>query len=257
MKYGINILGLVPLRIAPKDQSEMISQVLFGQHFKVLEFKKNWVRIILYSDHYEGWICSKQYMEIEKKDYDQLSLSNPEFSIDKTSYLLNLVDSSEIAIPMGSTLPFFLNGLININGKKYKYLGEISSRNIKDVISYSIQFLNSPYLWGGKSFLGIDCSGFTQLVFSLCGIKIPRDAYQQVKLGKKLNFSKTSPGDLIFFINDSDRIHHVGIALKDDKIIHASGKVRIDALNKYGILNNGIISHKYHSTVRISKKVHH
>ncbi|MDG1690439.1 MAG: C40 family peptidase [Flavobacteriales bacterium] len=254
MKYGINILGLVPLRIAPEDQSEMISQVLFGQHFKVLEFKKNWVKIILYSDHYEGWICSKQYMEIEKQYYDQLSLSNPEFSIGKTSYLLDLVDSSEIAIPMGSTLPFFFNGLINIKGKKYKYLGETSSKNIKDVIKYSIQFLNSPYLWGGKSFLGIDCSGFTQLVFSLCGIKIPRDAYQQVKSGKKLNFSETRPGDLIFFINDSDRIHHVGIALKDDKIIHASGKVRIDGLNKDGILNNGIISHKYHSTVRISEK---
>lgn len=254
MKYGINILGLVPLRIAPKDQSEMISQVLFGQHFKVLEFKKNWVRITIYSDNYEGWICSKQYMEIKKKDYDQLSLSIPEFSNDKISYLVDLKNSSEIAIPMGSTLPFFFNGLINIKGKKYKYLGEVSSKNIKDVIKYSMLFLNSPYLWGGKSFLGIDCSGFTQLVFSLCGIKIPRDAYQQIKLGKKLNFSETKPGDLIFFINEKNRIHHVGIALKDDKIIHASGKVRIDTLNKDGILNNGIISHKYNSTVRITEK---
>ena len=254
MKYGINILGLVPLRIAPKDQSEMISQILFGQHFKVLEFKKNWVRITLYSDNYEGWICSKQYMEIKKKDYDQLSLSIPEFSNDKISYLVDLKNSSEIAIPMGSTLPFFFNGLINIKGKKYKYLGEVSSKNIKDVIKYSMLFLNSPYLWGGKSFLGIDCSGFTQLVFSLCGIKIPRDAYQQIKLGKKLIFSETKPGDLIFFIDEKDSIHHVGIALKDDKIIHASGKVRIDTLNKDGILNNGIISHKYNSTVRITEK---
>ena len=254
MKYGINILGLVPLRIAPKDQSEMISQILFGQHFKVLEFKKNWVRIIIYSDNYEGWICSKQYMEIKKKDYDQLSLSIPEFSNDKISYLVDLKNSSEIAIPMGSTLPFFFDGLINIKGKKYKYLGKVSSKNIKNVIKYSMLFLNSPYLWGGKSFLGIDCSGFTQLVFSLCGIKIPRDAYQQIKLGKKLNFPETKPGDLIFFINEKNRIHHVGIALKDDKIIHASGKVRIDTLNKDGILNNGIISHKYHSTVRITEK---
>tara|TARA_B110001452_G_scaffold153028_1_gene127337 strand:- start:709 stop:1473 length:765 start_codon:yes stop_codon:yes gene_type:complete len=254
MKYGINILGLVPLRIAPKDQSEMLSQVLFGQHFKILEFKKKWVRIILYTDNYEGWICSKQYMEIEKNDYDQLSLSIPEFSIDKSSYLVDLKDNSEIAIPMGSTLPFFKKGLINIKEKKYKYIGEVSSKNIKDVIKYSMEFLNSPYLWGGKSFLGIDCSGLTQLVFSICGIKIPRDAFQQIELGKKLNFSEIKPGDLIFFINKSDRIHHVGIALKEDKIIHASGKVRIDTLNKDGILNNGIISHKYHSTVRIQEK---
>ena len=254
MKYGINILGLVPLRIAPEDQSEMISQVLFGQHFKVLEFKKNWVKIILYSDHYEGWICSKQYMEIEKQYYDQLSLSIPEFSIGKTSYLLDLVDSSEIAIPMGSTLPFFNNGIVKIRKLKFKFSGDIASKNTSDLIKYAFKLINAPYLWGGKSILGIDCSGFTQLVFSLCGIKIPRDAYQQVESGKKLNFSETRPGDLIFFINDSDRIHHVGIALKDDKIIHASGKVRIDGLNKDGILNNGIISHKYHSTVRISEK---
>ena len=254
MKYGINILGLIPLRIAPKDQSEMVSQVLFGQHFKVLEIKENWVRIILYSDNYQGWICSKQYLEIDKIDYDELSLSSPKFSMDKSSYLVDLEDSSEISIPMGSTLPSLNNGLINIKEKNYKYFGEISSRNINDIVTYSMLFLNSPYLWGGKSFLGIDCSGFTQLVFSICGINIPRDAYQQEKLGNKLNFSKTMPGDLIFFINENDRIHHVGIALKDDKIIHASGKVRIDTLIKDGILKNSTISHKYHSTVRITQK---
>ena len=254
MKYGINILGLIPLRIAPKDQSEMVSQILFGQHFKVLEIKENWVRIILYSDNYQGWICSKQYLEIGKIDYDQLSLSDPEFSMDKSSYLVDLEHGSEISIPLGSTLPFLNNRFINIKEKKYKYFGEISSRNINDVVTYSMLFLNAPYLWGGKSFLGIDCSGFTQLVFSICGINIPRDAYQQVKSGNKLNFPETSPGDLIFFINENNRIHHVGIALKDNKIIHASGKVRIDTLNKDGILNNGIISHKYHSTVRITDK---
>ena len=254
MKYGINILGLIPLRIAPKDQSEMVSQILFGQHFKVLEIKENWVRIILYSDNYQGWICSKQYLEIDRIDYDELSLSSPKFSMDKSSYLVGLEDSSEISIPMGSTLPSLKNGLINIKEKKYKYFGGISSRNINDVVTYSMLFLNSPYLWGGKSFLGIDCSGFTQLVFSICGINIPRDAYQQVKFGNKLNFSETMPGDLIFFINKNDRIHHVGIALKDDKIIHASGKVRIDTLIKDGILKNSTISHKYHSTVRITQK---
>tara|TARA_B100000768_G_scaffold178999_1_gene195797 strand:- start:513 stop:1277 length:765 start_codon:yes stop_codon:yes gene_type:complete len=254
MKYGINILGLIPLRIAPKDQSEMVSQVLFGQHFKVLEIKENWVKIILYSDNYQGWICSKQYLEIGKIDYDQLSLSDPEFSMDKSSYLVDLEHGSEISIPLGSTLPFLNNRFINIKEKKYKYFGEISSRNINDVVTYSMLFLNAPYLWGGKSFLGIDCSGFTQLVFSICGINIPRDAYQQVKSGNKLNFPETSPGDLIFFINENNRIHHVGIALKDNKIIHASGKVRIDNLNNDGILKNSIISHTYHSTVRITDK---
>ena len=254
MKYGIIILGLVPLRNTPEDQSEMISQVLFGQHFQILEEKTKWVRILLFTDNYEGWICAKQFLEIDKIDYDQISSSAPKFSIDKSSCLLDLNNNTEISIPMGSTLPFLNNGLINIKSEKYKYFGEISSQNINDVIMYSKQFLNSPYLWGGKSFLGIDCSGFTQLVFAICGINIPRDAYQQVESGNKLNFSEKKPGDLVFFVNESNKIHHVGIALKEDKIIHASGKVRIDTLNKDGILNNGTISHNYHTTVRISNK---
>ena len=112
------------------------------------------------------------------------------FPLINHSYLVDLKDNSEISIPMGSTLPFFKKGLINIKEKKYKYFGEVSSKNIKDVIKYSMEFLNTPYLWGGKSFLGIDCSGLTQLVFSICGINIPRDAYQQVELGNKLNFQK-------------------------------------------------------------------
>ena len=131
----------------------MISQVLFGQHFKVLEFKKNWVKIILYSDHYEGWICSKQYMEIEKQYYDQLSLSIPEFSIGKTSYLVDLVDSSEIAIPMGSTLPFFFNGLINIKGKNKSYDVFYSEKNKIKALSFLSKFKYS------KTTIGLNIEG--------------------------------------------------------------------------------------------------
>ena len=255
MKYGINTLGLIPLRNDAKDQSEMISQVLFGQHFKILELKTKWIRIRLFSDNYEGWICSKQYLEIDKINYEQLSSSTQPISIGKTCQLLDIDDNTEISIPMGSTLPYLNDGIINIKSKNYKYFGEVSSKNKNEVIKYSKQLLNTPYLWGGKSFLGIDCSGFTQLVFSVCGVNIPRDAYQQVDFGNKIKFSKKEPGDLIFFINDRNKIHHVGIALENDKIIHASGKVRIDILTKDGILKNNEISHRYHSSLRISNSL--
>jgi|TARA_B100001093_G_scaffold438750_1_gene438320 hypothetical protein len=254
MEYGICILGTIPLRNEANDKSEIVSQVLFGQHFKILEIKSKWIKIKLATDNYEGWICAKQYEEITYEDYDNLCINDFPLVGSIFTRIQKLNSKESIPISMGATLPFFNNGIVKIRKLKFKFSGDIASKNTSDLIKYAFKLINAPYLWGGKSILGIDCSGFTQLVFSLCGIKIPRDAYQQVESGKKLNFSETRPGDLIFFINDSDRIHHVGIALKDDKIIHASGKVRIDGLNKDGILNNGIISHKYHSTVRISEK---
>ena len=114
-------------------------------------------------------------------------------------------------------------------------------------------FLNAPYLWGGKSILGIDCSGFTQLVFSLSGIQIPRDAYQQEKIGESVDFVDIKPFDLVFFINDKNRVHHVGIALENSQIIHASGQVRIDSLTNEGIIHSlsNELTHRLHSIKRI------
>ena len=154
---------------------------------------------------------------------------------------------------MGSTLPFFENEEIKINKKKFKFKGQTASKNLNDIINYSKLLMNSPYLWGGKSILGIDCSGFTQLIHSLCGIDLPRDAYQQAEMGIKIKFLEIIAGDLIFFENKSKKVNHVGISLESNQIIHASGKVRIDILNKNGILNtdNNLISHKYHSAIRI------
>jgi len=253
IKYGVNILGLIPLRKNPNDQSEMISQILFGQHFKIISSKPKWVQIITSKDNYEGWICIKQYLEINKNEYDNLSTNNYPIALDKISQLIGIEDDIEINIPMGSILPFFENGEIKISNKKFKFKGKTASKNLNDIINYSKLFMNSPYLWGGKSILGIDCSGFTQLIHTLCGIDLPRDAYQQAKMGKKIKFHEIMPGDLIFFKNESNKVNHVGISLESNQIIHASGKVTIDILNKNGILNtdNNLISHKYHSAITI------
>ena len=115
-------------------------------------------------------------------------------------------------------------------------------------------YLNSPYLWGGRSPFGIDCSGFTQMVFKLNGIKLPRDAYEQAEIGKTLNFiEETQKGDLAFFDNEEGKIIHTGIIIDKNKIIHSSGKVRIDNLDHYGIFNAE--TGKYSHNLRLIKKV--
>ena len=253
MEYGICILGIIPLRKEAKDQSEIVSQVLFGQHFKVLQVTPKWIRIELASDNYEGWICTKQYEEITYEDYDNLTVNDFPLVASNFSNLQNVITQEVLTITTGATLPFYHKGSIKIRKHKFKFTGNIASNNTKDLLKYAQQLLNTPYLWGGKSILGIDCSGFTQVVYSLCGINLPRDAYQQAELGETVTLSDINTKDLVFFENDSHRIHHVGIALENNQIIHASGKVRIDQLNKEGILHSKTkeLTHRLHSIKRI------
>ena len=114
--------------------------------------------------------------------------------------------------------------------------------------------LNVPYQWGGRSPMGMDCSGFTQVVFKILGKKLLRDAWQQAEQGVLVNFiEEIQPGDLVFFDNEEGRIIHVGIALANHKIIHASGCVRIDNLDHHGIYNTE--TRKYSHNLRIIKRV--
>ena len=254
MEYGISILGVIPLRKEPKDQSEIVSQVLFGQHFKILEVKPKWINIELASDNYQGWICAKQYHEITYEDYDNLSINDFPLVAESFSSIKDLQTNELIPVPMGAILPYFHQGNLKIRNKKFNYSGVLASKDPKDIVSYAKQLINAPYLWGGKSILGIDCSGFTQLIYGLCGITLPRDAYQQIELGEEIDFSAIECNDLVFFENDKGRIHHVGIALGNNQIIHASGNVRIDELSTQGIIHNTSkkVTHKYHSVKRLS-----
>ena len=122
-----------------------------------------------------------------------------------------------------------------------------------DIINYAHQFINTPYLWGGKTKFGIDCSGFSQVIYSLSGVDIPRDESQQEELGNKIAINNTVPNDLVFFKNEDNKVNHVGIALDNKQIIHASGKVRIDILTNEGIkhIKSGQLTHRLHSIKRI------
>jgi len=251
IKYGISILSIIPVRIDSNDKSEMTSQILFGEHFKILKEKKKWCFIQLEHDKYQGWICNKQFTYINKDEYNNLSIKNKFFTKNITSKIKDLNNQT---IVLGSTLPSYSNKQIKVNNKIYNfYAPTYQSRDIKkDIIKLAYKFLNTPYLWGGRTIFGIDCSGFTQLVYRLNGINIPRDAYQQAEVGSKMKDIKNiNASDLAFFGNQ--KITHVGIILKNNNIIHASGKVRIDKIDSTGIYNEkiGDYTHKLKLVKRI------
>lgn len=248
MQYGICNLSIVPLRLDPSDASELVSQVLYGEIFKVLEQRKSWSRIRLAFDKYEGWIDNKQYAEISEETYKVLLNQDHVLSTDLIEYVQD--ESKQLyMIPLGSSL----NGLDYL---KHTFDGNaISSKQEKsNLIKTAFTYLNAPYLWGGKTPFGIDCSGFTQMVYKLNGYSIFRDASQQATQGQALSFIEESePGDLAFFDNAEGLIVHVGIIMEDNYIIHAHGKVRIDRLDHSGIYNVDKNSHTH--KLRVIKKI--
>ena len=245
MQYGISNLSIIPMRNEAADQSEMVNQIIFGEHFKVLECRKKWSRIRLAHDSYEGWICNKQWIEIPEEEYKQL---DKDVSTITTDILDIITKKQHQPIVIGSILPNYKSGYALINNEMYQFDGFTTPgfTQKKKLIENALMYLNAPYLWGGRSPLGIDCSGFTQMVYRLQGINLPRDAYQQADVGTTLSFVEESePGDLAFFDNNEGKIVHVGIILEENHIIHASGKVRIDRIDQQGIFNTEIGTHTH------------
>mgnify|MGYP001398360170 FL=1 len=245
MQYGISNLSIVPIRNEATDQSEMVNQILFGEHFKVLNLKKKWSKIRLAHDRYEGWICNKQWLKISEEDYKQL---DKDISTMTTDVLDIITKDHHQPIVIGSILPFYKSGHARINNEMYQFDGLTTPGfvNKEKLIENAFIYLNAPYLWGGRSPLGIDCSGLTQMIYRLQGIDLPRDAYQQAKVGTTLSFvDESEPGDLAFFDNQEGEVTHVGMILEDNYIIHASGKVRIDRIDQQGIFNAEIGNHTH------------
>jgi len=245
MKFGISTLSIVPVRQLPSDTAEMTTQLLFGEHFKVLEIRKKWSKVLISYDSYKGWVCNKQITEIDEEEFIKLEKETPTITTDILDIIENNVNQP---IVIGSILPTYKSEHAFINNKMYKFIGKTTQgfSQKKYLIENALIYLNAPYLWGGRSPLGIDCSGFTQLVYRLQGIKLPRDAYQQAEIGNTLSFIEESEeGDLAFFDNSEGNIIHVGMIMKDNYIIHASGKVRIDRIDQQGIFNSSLNTHTH------------
>lgn len=241
MKYGICSLSVVPVRRAPAHTSEMVSQLLYGEHVAILEQQEEWSRIRIAFDGYEGWVSGKQVTAISQQEYESLQNGKFLFSGDLVAFV---VDSQEqlTPIPLGCHV-----NACSLLGHTFDGMARSGKGDRKALIETALLYRNTPYLWGGKTPFGIDCSGFVQMVYKLNGYSLLRDASQQAQQGTVLNFlEEAAPGDLAFFDNEEGNIIHVGILLGDGRIIHASGKVRIDRIDHTGIFNTdlGAYSHQ-------------
>ncbi|MFT3902347.1 MAG: C40 family peptidase [Niabella sp.] len=236
MQYAIVTAAAAPVRLKPNHRAEMSNQLLFGEAVKIVRHKKHfWYKVQSLYDGYEGWVTHHMILGVTQQEADR-----PVAFL--AADLLNKVETPGgiIHVPRGAFL-FGLNGNAGgVDAFPYKYKGAkvvFKKENTERVVAVAKEYLNAPYAWGGKTILGIDCSGFAQTVYKMSGMPILRDARQQAgqgKLIKKLKNAKA--GDLAFF-DDKEEIVHVGILLGPDKIIHSAGKVRIDDIDEQGIVN--------------------
>lgn len=249
MEYGICPLSVIPIRLSTADSAEMISQIIYGEHFKILEQRKFWSRIRLAFDGVEGWIQKNQIHFIEQDSYELIdNFERPEYATDLVSFVAT---NAAVLIPivMGSSvhntmaLPNIFEGT-SINIQKEK----------SSLINTALLYLNAPQLNGGRTPFGLDCSGFTQIVYKINGFSLNRNASEQANQGEALSFIEESePGDLAFFDNTEGVIDHVGMIMNDNYIIHVTGKVRIDRIDHTGIFNTE--TRNYTHSLRVIKKI--
>ena len=237
MDKGICVVTVAPVRAENSDKAEIVTEILFGESADILEVYKNWTKIKMHYDGYEGWMDTKQIKHVTEEH-----LASRKVTLITEDFASIMTNDGRTLLSMGSEV-------------EYPAVASRRSHDVRESIALTAkEFLNVPYLWGGKSFFAVDCSGFTQLVYKIHQVKLPRDAYQQAEVGNVLSFVEESqPGDLAFFENSEGKIIHVGIMLENQKIIHASGKVRIDTLDSTGIFNKEMNKHTH--KLRVIKSV--
>lgn len=246
MNLAVCKVAIAPLRADKSDASEMVSQILFGELIKIKETSNNWIFVETQLDNYRGWVDNKQFEFINENEFNNW-FSNQQIITKNVKIKTNIgtIELTKGAFLHKKNLSEYTIGNLSI---KSNYVCTKPS-----LISFAKSFINSPYLWGGKTNFGIDCSGFTQTIFRNSGIEIPRDASEQEKKGEIIPFEKIKSGDLAFFTNPSGKIIHVGLLISKKEIIHASGRVKIDAFDQKGIYSNDLnqYSHTLHSIKRM------
>lgn len=255
MKVGICNLNSIAIRKDPSDKSEMVSQILFGETFKIIDSEEPWLRITMDFDFCEGWVLDYQILEIEEVTYRELNENINIVSNELVTFISSKNNDLQ-TLTLGSSLPFFKNNTFQLNRDIFDFDGNTNSGKLSksDIVNTAYMYLNTSFLWGGRTPFGLDCSGFTQMVYKINGYRLLRNSHQQASQGEVLSFIEESdPGDLAFFDNEEGEIIHVGIILADNHIIHCHGKVRIDRMDQSGILN---VDTKRHShKLRVIKQI--
>lgn len=252
LAFALMYFTVAPLRVEPNHKSEMSSQVLFGEALSIKKYQDEWALVEIVQDQYQGWIERSQLSVLSKEDFEKYQ------SLEKVKLAADFWENKKLNLRLlkGSTLPFYKDQTF-VYKKSQKVPIEASViKGIKDrlsILETAKTYLDTPYLWGGKTMMGIDCSGFSQIVYYLNGIQIARDASLQAIQGTDVPFlQEAQDGDLAFFDNEEGNITHVGILLNEGQIIHAShGRVRINRIDQEGIFNEELM--RYTHKLRLIK----
>lgn len=234
-KLGYCKVSISPVRAENRDASEMVTQLLFGELVHVHEISGPWCRITVYNDNYPGWVDAKQIgLLTSKESVRWQDAMSPETA------LARQIETpwGRQWITRGAFVAHDASNTFSIGGDRFSFPDDAPVKRYASPQELALEYLNAPYLWGGRNPFGIDCSGFMQVVFRCFGINLPRDASQQAEHGADIPFGEAEPGDLAFFSNDAGKVIHVGLLLEDQQIIHASGQVRIDTLAASGIVHH-------------------
>ncbi len=258
MSFGFCHLSLIPVRMEPSHRAEMCTQLLFGELYAVMDETDEWLQVRISYDNYEGWINKSLYQEISEAEFRRLQ----ELPCHVSTELVQLIENRSIGIYFPILLGSSFHGLSKqaFSAGEHEYFFDGLTEKIphnsgrEKILEMALMYLHAPYQWGGRSPFGIDCSGFTQMAYKLGGVQLLRDATQQASQGETISFiSDAKPGDLIFCDDEEGLITHTSILMSDSRVIHASGKVRIDKVDHNGIydVGTGGYSHK----LRLIKKI--
>ena len=265
VEYAIAHCTVTPVRQEPSEGSEQLTQLLFGEVCEVLDRLPRWTKIRSTLDGQEGWVDFKMLtpasISSQEVKGERLKVKGEGVISVPMAIATDMETGEEMMLTLGTRLPSYAHGTFEVLGKQYlinptevrgerlEVKGDEAMRR-EDVCAIAQTLLNAPYLWGGKNAMGIDCSGFTQVVYAATGVNLLRNAREQITQGELVpNLAQAQPGDLAFF-DHADRdpnatnISHVGLLLDNKTIIHCSGCVHVDDIDEMGIhLADGELTH--------------
>lgn len=251
---ALSLHSITPVRMQASEAAEQSTQMLFGELCEIIEERPRWTRIRLESDGQEGWADAKMICPMQSEEYAsyKASLEHAAMVVFPMAYAMSENNAQTIPLTAGTRLANYTDGRFEVLGVSFKIdpqmvitePKELTQPNLLQTVRF---FLNTPYLWGGKNALGMDCSGFTQIILSLFGKHLLRNASEQATQGIKVkNLQEAQAGDLAFFDHQDGKISHVGIIIDSERIIHCSGRVKVEKLDSIGIFNAETGDYSHH-----------
>lgn len=250
---GLSLYSIIPVRAEARESAEQNTQILFGETFEVLEQQPKWHRVRLHSDGQEGYIDAKMCTLMKGEEFQTYSkaLETAAMVAFPMTYAVSENNGQTIPLTAGTKLANYQNGRFEVLGVGFRIdpsmvitaPRELNQEYLLQTVRF---FLNVPYLWGGKNALGMDCSGFTQTIMSLFGKSLLRNASEQVTQGEEVSLDQAKAGDLAFFDHQDAKISHVGIVIDPERIIHCSGRVKVEKLDTTGIYNTELGDYSHH-----------